>query len=205
MRFFPPLHIVPALLLVLGVLAEADQKSITVYAYPTSASKPHPLAEISYNPQSLSATAKNYRSPALNSPEELVRVGLLDSKTSEWTGIVAAGSNFAEGHSRTLVLHLDVDGRPFHVSFSAAPSLEDQSKASAGGKAKKKTNKSEALNVVVKPMAQGPQPHLNRPVVLNAEGKVDEKEPEKTFLQKYWWVIALFIGLQVFSAAGGEK
>ncbi|KAF2445131.1 hypothetical protein P171DRAFT_289953 [Karstenula rhodostoma CBS 690.94] len=30
----------------------------------------------------------------------------------------------------------------------------------------------------------GPKPVLNKPVVLNADGRIDSKEPEKTFIQK---------------------
>jgi hypothetical protein len=33
-------------------------------------------------------------------------------------------------------------------------------------------------------MGKGKLPELNRPVVLSAEGKLEEPEPEKTMLQK---------------------
>jgi hypothetical protein len=39
----------------------------------------------------------------------------------------------------------------------------------------------------------GPQPVLNKPIVLNAEGKIDVKEPEKGFLQKYASVLYYYV------------
>ncbi|KAJ9649466.1 hypothetical protein H2199_000241 [Coniosporium tulheliwenetii] len=52
---------------------------------------------------------------------------------------------------------------------------------------------------------EGPRPVLNRPVVLNKEGKVEEAKEEKTFLQKYWWAIGLFILVQVLAGGGGKE
>ncbi|KAF2771527.1 hypothetical protein EJ03DRAFT_30806 [Teratosphaeria nubilosa] len=51
----------------------------------------------------------------------------------------------------------------------------------------------------------GPTPRLNKPVVLSPDGKAPEKEPEKTFLQKYWWAIAGFLLLQVVLGAGKQE
>lgn len=50
----------------------------------------------------------------------------------------------------------------------------------------------------------GPQPHLNKPVVLTPEGKIPEVEIEKTFLQKYWWMI-LGGALLIMSTSGGGE
>lgn len=50
---------------------------------------------------------------------------------------------------------------------------------------------------------KGKLPELNRPVVLSPEGKVAEPEPEKTMLQKYWWVILAGVML-LMTAGGGE-
>ena len=48
----------------------------------------------------------------------------------------------------------------------------------------------------------GSQPELNKPVVLAPNGKKVEPEPEKTMLQKYWWVLA--IGLFLAVSGGGD-
>ena len=62
----------------------------------------------------------------------------------------------------------------YHVGFVAS----ELRTSSLGG------SKKDGLSVEVVPMKAGPMVHLNKPVVLDAEGKLDDKEPEKTFLQK---------------------
>ena len=64
---------------------------------------------------------------------------------------------------------------------------------------------SQGLQVEVVRQTPGPQPHLSKPVVVNPEGKVEEGEPEKSFLQKYWWVVGLFLLMQVVMGGGGDK
>ena len=51
---------------------------------------------------------------------------------------------------------------------------------------KKAGSKAEDVIVEVVPMVPGPRPVLNKPVVLNAEGKVDTQgqEDNRSFLQK---------------------
>jgi hypothetical protein len=44
---------------------------------------------------------------------------------------------------------------------------------------------------------------IDRPVVLSAEGKIAVPEPEKTMLQKYWWVLAG--GLFILVLGGGGE
>jgi len=63
------------------------------------------------------------------------------------------------------------------------------------------------LEVEVVKMVVGPSPVLNRPVVLNAEGKVDTGTPEdqRSFLQKYWWAIAIFLLVQLVIGGGGGE
>ncbi|KAL9094689.1 MAG: hypothetical protein Q9165_002959 [Trypethelium subeluteriae] len=196
MRVISALVILSAPLLALTASA-STKEDIKVYAWPVSEPKPQVLAEITYDPQSLTASTKKYHQIQSTSSEDLVRVGLYDPKTTDWTGIVTSGSHFESKYAKTIVLHLDHEGRPFYVGFSA--SVPSKNKKSG----EKNNQGFESLKVVLKPPVQGPQPHLNKPVVLNPEGKVDEKEPEKTFIQKYWWVLALFLVLQVVSATGG--
>ncbi|MCJ1306627.1 hypothetical protein MMC25_000270 [Agyrium rufum] len=49
-----------------------------------------------------------------------------------------------------------------------------------------------------------PRPVLNRPIVLNPEGKVQADVPEKSLLQKYWWVLAA-VAMFAIMGGGGEK
>jgi hypothetical protein len=80
------------------------------------------------------------------------------------------------------------------------------------------------MSVEVVPMKAGSTVHLNKPVLLNAEGKLDGAPEEKTFLQKYvkrrsllvihdiadyigryWWAIGLFLVFQVAMGGGGKE
>ena len=74
---------------------------------------------------------------------------------------------------------MDDDGSVWHVGFSAYPKPKSL-KENAG-----MTKETSQVDIAIIKSATGPTPVLNRPVVLNAEGKVQEKEPEKTLLQKY--------------------
>jgi len=58
--------------------------------------------------------------------------------------------------------------------------------------------------VMVRGVVEGKKPELNRPVVLNTEGKVEVEEKEKTLLQRYWWVGLAVLMLLVSAGGGGE-
>ena len=78
---------------------------------------------------------------------------------------------------------------------------------SKAGRSKKKDEKGREQPIVEITMAkQGKRPVLNTPVVVNEQGQVEGKE-EKTFLQKYWWAIAIFLVMQLVAggAGGGEE
>ncbi len=82
-----------------------------------------------------------------------------------------SAENFAKGYSPTLVLTLDVNGGVVGVSCKSGAIDAGQTR-DFGPK------------VLVKKMVKGKGPELNRPVVLNPEGKLEEPPEEKTFLQK---------------------
>jgi hypothetical protein len=185
---------------------------VTVYAWPLSAPSPTSFAtivlEASQTPPI--AEVKSVKLPSISSSkDDIVRVGLYDSATKQWTGTATAASSFAQGLGRKLTLHVDDNGEVYHAALSAY---------TLPGKSKKK----DVLDVEVVRKTPGAEPILNRPVVLNADGKVPQPEQtdERSFLQKsvlyyhstttntdylnrYWWVIALFLVMQL--AAGGGK
>jgi hypothetical protein len=70
---------------------------------------------------------------------------------------------------------LNTEGQLYHIGFQSS----DISSSSKIGTEKN------GLGVEEMRMQRGPAPHLNKKVVLSADGKVEEKEPEKSFLQKY--------------------
>jgi hypothetical protein len=161
-------------LLVIAVSA-ASQSAITVYAWPLSASSPKPFAEIVL--PSIAGGAAEVRSKTTPTTRdgELVRIGLLDSSKA-WSGVATSADSFKTGITQKISLHTDGEGQVKHVGFSsfeAAPV--------------RKGAKSEEVIVEVVPIQTGPQPVLNKPVVLNAEGKVDKpgEKDERSFIQKY--------------------
>jgi hypothetical protein len=153
-------------------LSAKGEKTVDIFAWPLSASKSHTLAKISYT--SSNATIKSYSGPKIPTGDEIVRIGFYHP-SGAWSGIATAAENFNPGKERTLLLNVNTAGDVYHVGFRV------RDVASVG---KKNVKAKDELAVEVIKMAKGPTPVLNKPVVLNAEGKLDEKEPEKTFLQK---------------------
>ncbi|TAQ85164.1 hypothetical protein B7494_g6498 [Chlorociboria aeruginascens] len=190
-----------SLALFMQVLAAAAQgteliDSTTVYiqSISTSSTPATPLAEIRYNPSLLSAEIVSFDLPELSSDSTLVRIGIYDESTSSWkssTSMTSAES-FSKGYRPTIVLNLDGQGDVLGVSVKSG-------KIDAG-----ETRDFGPIVKVVK-MGIGKQPDLNRPVVLSPEGKVEQPMAEKTFLQKYWWVLLGATMLVATTGAGGDS
>ncbi|KAL1609846.1 hypothetical protein SLS60_001511 [Paraconiothyrium brasiliense] len=161
----------------LFLLPAAVASSVTVYMHsvPSTSSPPTavvpspiPLVQISYDVEQTSGTVVSYTPPQGSyAPDHLMRIGLHDIQEGIWKGILTSAASFADEYTKKFVVHLDEKGEPYHVGFST-------SDRGAG----------EELNIEVVRKAAGPKPVLNKPVVLNADGRIDSKEPEKTFLQK---------------------
>ncbi|EMC92859.1 hypothetical protein BAUCODRAFT_151255 [Baudoinia panamericana UAMH 10762] len=162
----------------------SQEHTVDIFAWPVSAVKSQSLARISYN--STAATIKSYTPLSVADNDDVVRVGFYHPSGS-WSGIATSASNLAPGRDKKLQLHLNSDGEVYHLGF----------KTLEYGTSSKTSNKKDDLSVEVMKIKPGPTPHLNKPVVLNPDGTVGDKEPEKTFLQKYWWAIAGFLVLQL--------
>ncbi|EMD89071.1 hypothetical protein COCC4DRAFT_40567 [Bipolaris maydis ATCC 48331] len=177
------------------LLPLAVASSVTLYVAPVPASgdtaaiaSPVPLAQIDYDADQPVGTLVSYTPPTGSySADRLLRVGLTDPKSSSLHGVVTSAASFSEQYHKKIVVYVDDKGEPFHVGFST----------SAKGNGKE-------VEIEIQKKNTGPKPVLNKPIVLNAEGKLGTEEPEKTFLQKYWWAIALFMLVQL-AAGGGEK
>lgn len=152
-------------------ISAQSERTVDIFAWPLSQTKSQTLAQISYT--SSNATVKKYTAPKIPAGDDIVRVGFYHASGS-WSGVATSASNFAPEKDKKVLLHLNTNGELYHVGFKAS----DQPSSSKTGKGK------HGLSVEVVKMQQGPTPHLNKPVVLNAEGQVEDKEPEKTFLQK---------------------
>jgi hypothetical protein len=200
------------LVLLFSFAAAQIEKQVDIFAWPLSASKSQTLAKLSYNSET--ATVLSYKVPALPAGEEIVRIGFHHPKTGSWSGIATAASNFADGKDKTLQLLLNEQGDVYHIGFKSSK-LPSSSK---GG------SKKDDMSVEVVPMKAGATVHLNKPILLTAEGKVEGQPEEKTFLQKYvqirsildihddadsinryWWAIGLFLVFQVAMGGGGKE
>ena len=154
-------------------LAVALDQTVDIFAWPISAPTSQTLARISYN--ATAASVQSYTAPKISDSDDIVRVGFHHPGSSKWSGVATAASNFAEGKARKLQLHLNTDGELYHVGFIAS----DAAKVSG-----KVPNKRSDLAVEIVTTRVGQAPYLNKPIVLDADGKVESKEPEKSFLQK---------------------
>jgi hypothetical protein len=158
------------------VAAEAVSSTVTVYAWPLAAPSPTSFATIALSASQAEPIAEvnSLHLPLIQpSTDEIVRIGLYDPATKQWRGTATAASSFAPGLARKLTLHIDGDGNAYHASLSAFELPE-------------KSKKKDGLEVEVIPLRPGPQPLLNKPVVLNADGKVQqvEEKDQRSFLQK---------------------
>ena len=165
------------LLAKLLLLPVAVASSVTIYmsSVPNTSSpstavipSPIPLVQISYDADQTSGTITSYTPPqGSHAPDHLLRIGLLDTATNKWKGVLASAASFGEEYKKKFVVHIDERGEVYHVGFGAS-----------------EKDKGEELEVEVVKREAGPRPVLNKPIVLNAEGKIDSKEPEKSFIQK---------------------
>lgn len=158
------------------------------------------LAKIVYTYPSLNTTVNDYDLPSFTVPEtpggpalladdEVVKLGFYSGKIGDeetWHGIATAAGSFKANRKKTLKLHLDGKGKVWHVSFTSVPKAVEPvakgKKAAAVGEVK---HERDTLHVELLPVNKGAEPHLNKPVVVNKDGKPDVPEEEpKSFLQK---------------------
>lgn len=159
------------------LLPAAVASSVTIYmqSVPTTSSpqtavipSPIPLVQISYDADQTTGTVVSYTPPqGSHAPDHLLRLGLYDAKSDTWKGVLSSAASFADEYKKRFVVHVDDKGEPYHVGF---------------GTSEKATG--EELEVEIVKREPGPKPVLNKPIVLNAEGRIDSKEPEKSFIQK---------------------
>jgi hypothetical protein len=163
------------LLAKLLLLPMAVASSVTLYVASVPVSdntaiipSPIPLAQIEYDADQSVGTLSSYTPPTGSyASDHFLRVGLQDTGSGAWRGIVTSAASFADEYHKKFVIHVDEKGEPFYVGFGTSAKR-------AGGD----------VEVEIIKRSSGPKPVLNKPIVLNAEGKIDAKEPEKSFLQK---------------------
>ncbi|UKZ89930.1 uncharacterized protein TrAFT101_004963 [Trichoderma asperellum] len=176
-----------------AALVQANFHTAQIYIQPVENSEsPTLLAELAYDPSlTTSSSIISYEAPEIPESTQLVRVGLYDPKSSTWISgtTVASVDNFSKGFSPNLILSIDENGEVLSAALKGV-------KIDAG------QTRDFGPQAVVLPALKGKQPELNKPIVLSPEGKKVEEE-EKTFLQKYWWMIGIVVFLAM--SGGGEK
>ena len=170
----------PLLVILFGlsalVAANVASSTVTIYAWPISAPSPTSFATVVLSASQTTpiAEVKSLKLPSVSaSKDEFVRIGLYDATSKQWTGTATAASSFAQGLGRKLTLHIDDNGEVYQASLGAY---------TLPGKGKK----ADVFEVEVVSKTPGALPILNRPIMLNADGKVaqPEQKDERSFLQK---------------------
>jgi hypothetical protein len=175
------------------VSALARTADIYILALKTTGYPSH-LAEVAYDTADLSSSSVlSWEAPELPEDTELVRIGLWDKKARTWISgtTVASVNNFDKGYSPTIMLSVDGQG-------------DIQSVALKGVRIDAGQTRDFGPQATVLLEKQGKQPELNKPVVLSPEGRKPEEEP-KTFLQKYWWMIAIAVLIGMTGGGAPEK
>ncbi|PSR82256.1 hypothetical protein BD289DRAFT_371598 [Coniella lustricola] len=191
-----------------GSFASADSQTAQIYIQAVGVtSSPVPLAEITYDVSSLdiSPSVTSYEAPELPESASLVRIGLYDSRAKAWSGStsVASVDNFEKGYAPHFLLSVDAINEGGNTADEAR-------KVTVIGASVKGVRIDAGQTRDFGPQAKllltsrGKQPELNKPVVLAPNGKKVEKE-EKSFLQKYWWMIGIAIFLAMSGGGGDAK
>jgi hypothetical protein len=199
-------------LLSFSTLSFALAETVTVYAQQIPLlSNPSPVFKLSYDRSTNNATLASYNAPVgSRDPADTVKLGLYDPKTKHWQGsVITSAASFDDRVQKRLKVFVDEKGDVFHVAFVAAErgvkeSLEKKKKKTKSYKEQKEIERQQRKEkkarkkgvsfpdheledevvIEVNMRTPGPKPALNKPVVLGADGKVGEKEPEKSFFQK---------------------
>ncbi|KAI9742485.1 MAG: hypothetical protein M1818_004019 [Claussenomyces sp. TS43310] len=168
-----------------------DSRTSTVYVQYIGSKAIVPLAQVQYNPSTLDTDLSSYDAPEIPPDTELVRIGIYDEVKKSWTTSTSVTSpeTFGKGFAPTIILSFDAQGDVLSVTCKSGRIDAGQTR-DFGPKVK------------VFKVVRGKTPELNKPIVLK-EGLPEGEVPEKTLLQRYWWVGILVITLMM--ATGGEK
>ena len=154
-----------------------QEHSATIYAWPFSSALPSKLAEVTYDLIGGKNIINQFTAPTVSSSpdNDLIRVGVYDPVTKAWRGTITSASSLDPSVHGRLRINVNEAGEVWGASWHASMTKPQADTLEAGQQTKQ-------FDLVL--TAPAPQPLLNRPVVLNPDGKVAEPEPEKTMLQK---------------------
>ncbi|KAK8039150.1 hypothetical protein PG993_007561 [Apiospora rasikravindrae] len=199
-------------------LAAAAERTVPIYIQPVAIAPPAPvlLGEVVYDEALLAGadpasaarvTSFEYPSDLLSPDNEndeseeqerevprKVRVGAWDTAAKSWASStsLASTANFDKGFAPHFVLTVDPSSGGDVVGVVLKGVRIDAGQTRDFGP-----------QVVLRTAEPGSQIELNKPVVLSPEGRKVAEEPEKTLLQKYWWIIGIVLMLTL-TGGGGE-
>ncbi|RPA96508.1 hypothetical protein L873DRAFT_1232412 [Choiromyces venosus 120613-1] len=153
-----------------------------LYQWPISAESPTPLCELWYDymehwedeyrrwEDASCSFGRDTKSCAMTGEcgdSEIVRVGIKDEE-GVFRGVATTGKALKDNDKISIVIrrNRDAPSKIWRVELQRVDNLQQ-------------------ANVRATTQDLGPQPILNKPIILNAEGKLPEPVVEKTFLQKY--------------------
>lgn len=189
-------------------LTSEPSHSLTLYTSPLPSGPLEQYARISYTYPSLNSTIDSRTTPSFLSsssssssplpPTTPVKFGFFTNNNHHdpdaWVGILTSASQFAADREKKIKLRVDAAGKVWSAAFFsedaalAASTTTTKKTKKAKGKGKTaqeaETEERDTLLVEVINVNKGPLMQLNKPVVVNKEGKKEGEEEEKTFLQK---------------------
>ncbi|KAI4283360.1 MAG: hypothetical protein L6R38_002210 [Xanthoria sp. 2 TBL-2021] len=183
---------------------------------PSLSSPAKPLATLTFSPQHPHLSKiSSYAPPRLSSGDEekLVQVGICYDGTNDCRTTAALAKSFHPPYKGRFRVVLTKDGEVLSVSWrSWMPSSSSSGTAvKDDGKRYQEGGRGD-FDVVVQ--SQAPGVWVDKPVTKGKgkaaggkteegkgkEGEEEEEVDERSFLQKYWWVI---LAVTVFAMAGG--
>ncbi|KAF4553718.1 Hypothetical protein D9617_6g094500 [Elsinoe fawcettii] len=192
----------------LALAASLSPQTISISIQSPDSTTTSPYLDIHYDPSSLTASILKQHTPSIPTAS-LFSLGFTrpDLSTDSRTSILIPPSSLSQYRDRTLTLLVDRSGIPYHLAFTSTPALPPATDDPAT-LARRKRNPpvvEGSVKVDVQQIKPGPEPVLNRPVKVGLDGRPEGAEPEKSFLQKYWWAIGIFLVIQVVAGGGGDK
>ena len=193
---FLPTPILSLLLLALTTtttLAASLPLSTSIFYWPLTSSSPTLLAEISYDPTTLTTAIDSYHPPSPETKEQdseaPIRIGLYNKSQKEWTGTLTSlsslpssnGASSSTTTNATITLHLNPHNANeiYHVSLFPSSSSDSTTDS--------KTSDSPLKVSLLRP-TQGPTPQLAKPIAPRADGGDGQgeegEEEQKSIFQR---------------------
>ncbi|KAK6825129.1 hypothetical protein PG987_012623 [Apiospora arundinis] len=180
-------------------LAAAAERTIPIYIQPVTVGPDVAAPKVTSfeYPSDLLSPEDDERQGQQREAPRHVRVGAWDPVAKSWASStsLASTANFDKGFAPHFVVTLD---SPVAGKSDVAGVVLKGVRIDAG------QTRDFGPQVVLRTAEPGSQVELNKPIVLSPEGRKVAEEPEKTLLQKYWWVIGIVLVLTLTGGGDGK-